>query len=69
MVYGDLKFCLVEVTAKPARHWGRRELGKWDFSPGGAWIGSWPRLIFSAVALILAKRAYWRIRRNGGVAA
>ena len=30
--------------------------------PGGAWIGSWPRRIFSPVALIVAKSVYWRDR-------
>ena len=55
MVYGDLKFCLVEVTAKPARHGkvGKGNLVKWDFRQAERGSGSWPRLIFGAVALIL----------------
>ena len=69
MVYGDLKFCSVVVTVKPALRWSRRGVVERDFSLGGAWIGSWARLIFSPVALIVAKSVCWRVCRNGGVVA
>jgi hypothetical protein len=69
MVYGEFGFCSADLIAKPARCWRWQRLGEGDFSPGGAWIGNWPRVKFGSIALILAKGVPGGIRRDLGVAA